>query len=151
MTGNRAEKLFIDSFPDPKIVVLPTREQDMFEHWDCMINGDKYDVKSRKKLHKRDKDFIEDIHVELINVRGNTGWIRGKADYFAFEQEHDFLIVPREPLYLMVVNKLTLTHGFGYYQQYGRRGRKDLVTLVPKTDILTLPCKLIKKVCQDQM
>ncbi len=155
MTGNRAEKLFINSFPNKEEVIIPTPDQDMFEHWDVMINGIKYDVKSRKKVHIWDKEFTEDIIVELINVRGETGWSRGKADFLAFEQENNFLIIPREPLYLLTVKNLKCVDGQDFYERYYRKSRKHeglndkgLVTLVPITDVLTIPHTYISKVIE---
>lgn len=129
---------------DNPIVLLPSKEEDMYEHWDCQINDYKYDVKGRKRLNRHDINYTNDIHVELVNVRGNLGWIEGKANFIAFEQEDKFLIVNRIALKHLVNEKIKNRLGKGYYERYTRN--LDLVTLVPLEDVMTLPHVILKKI-----
>ncbi len=148
MKKDATELLFVQSVLKDKPlskIVYPTSDQDQFEHWDVQIDGIKYDVKARKHVHRNDGVFTDDIHIEIINVRGKDGWARGKADYIAFEQEHRFLIVPTRSIYLLAINNLKPKDGFGYYERHTRFGKQDLVTLAPLADVLKLNHIFLKK------
>lgn len=57
------------------------------------------DVKSMKKSNRKDATPDDQIHwIELQNVRGNPGWIYGKADFIAFELMNSWLIISRKKL-----------------------------------------------------
>lgn len=67
-----------------------SQKDDMFNHIDLFYTiADKtysFDVKSMKKSNRKDSTVDDQIHwIELQNVRGNPGWIYGKADFIAFE------------------------------------------------------------------
>jgi len=117
--------------------------QNMKEHWD--VKGFfknklfKFDVKGMKKKNRYDNNFQDDVAwVEGTNVRGNPGWIKGKADYIAFEREKYWLIVSREELFNFVNKKLKENNyslGKSVYHIYQREGRLDKITMVPFLDI----------------
>lgn len=143
-----SESLFILSYlkyVNTAKFTLPTVKQDMFEHWDVDVDGLKFEVKGRKRVNRNDKEFTDDIHVEIINVNGDKGWIQGLANTIALEREKDFLLVSRRALYKLVVKKLKNEYGKGYYQKHSRPGRRDLVTLIPLADVLLLQHNLIPK------
>ena len=48
------EKEFADLFPGEN-VVFANNNQDMNEHWDVEVNGIKIDVKSMKRINRRDE------------------------------------------------------------------------------------------------
>lgn len=125
-------------------VTWPTKEQDMFEHWDVQgrrRNGQlyKYDVKALKKINRSDADYNDDIAwVEGTNVRGDKGWVKGKADYIAFERKLEWLLIPRDILHEWVIDQLIKTNstsGKGFYQIYNRENRLDRITLIKYEDI----------------
>lgn len=124
------------------------------EHWDVKgLFKDKllkFDVKGMKKKNRYDKNFQDDVAwVEGTNVRGNPGWLKGKADYISFERNNYWLIVNRESLLEFVNKKLkenNFEKGKGIYKVYQREGRLDKITMVPFEDIekFTL-CERIEK------
>ena len=86
-----------------KKVVEANEDQDKKEHWD--IEGEideerlKIDVKSMKRQNMYDPLPDERFHwVEFQNVRGDIGWLYGKADAFAFEIEDYFILVRKSAL-----------------------------------------------------
>jgi len=150
--GKIVEEHFSKCLINPK---WANSEQDMFEHWD--IEGEldgkllKFDVKGRKKINRSDVNYQDDITwVEETNVRGNPGWIKGKADFIVFERTSYWLLVDREELLNFVTNKIKENNkkkGKGIYMIYQREGRKDKITMVPFQDIeqLTHIQKIDKK------
>lgn len=117
----------------------------MFEHWDVMIDGVKYEVKGRKKVNRWDKVETDDIHIEFLNVNGDPGWIDGKADSIVFEREKDFLLTNRAALADTIRPKVKNEFGKGFYQRHSRPGRKDLVTLVPLADVMKITHVILPK------
>jgi len=123
-----------------------SREQDMFEHWDVeggFLNSRfKFDVKGMKKFNRFD-DYVQDqmCLVELVNVRGNPGWIKGKADYISFERKNYWLVVNREELLKMVEKNLGEPAEWSRtkkpYAIYDRKkyGKQDQFCWVPFDDI----------------
>lgn len=115
-----------------------TREQDMFEHWDLMVDGIKYDVKTQKKLNRSDKEPASILWIELQNVRGDIGWLKGKADKIAFLLDRQFIIVDREKLFDWIktnITNLEVQFFKEYKRWYQRRGRKDIITYIYPSDI----------------
>jgi hypothetical protein len=120
------------------------RKQDMFEHWDYLIEKEghslKVEVKSAKKFGRGDAEVqYEEIWVELQNVRGNLGWLFGKADYVAFQLEDKFALIQRSKLEEVTLDKLidkqVTSAAAALYHKYTRRGRNDLVTRIRYDDI----------------
>lgn len=121
-----------------KEVIFANKEQDMFEHWDVCCDGVKYDVKAQKKLNRSDDEESDVIWIELTNVRGDIGWIKGKADKIAFQTKEGFKIIDRENLFNFIVTFVPSTEVFGkkgYKQWYQRRYRKDVMTYVYPEDV----------------
>lgn len=128
-----------------------TQKEDMFEHWDFLMSkGEhslKVDVKSTKKLNRQDTNTDNSIiWVEMLNVRGNDGWLYGKADYIAFQTDSGYSFIKREDLIGVVKAKVTskkvADSRDALYNLYTRRGRKDLLTILKYSDIESL-CKKI--------
>lgn len=137
--GKQAEIIFAERMRKIcKEVNLAEKEQDMFEHWDVCCDGTKYDVKAQKKLNRKDENVSDVIWIELTNVRGEPGWIKGKADKIAFQFEDKFKIIDRQRLFEFIVNFVPSTDIYrvkGYKQWYRRRGRKDTVTFIYPEDV----------------
>jgi len=150
--GKIVEKSFSKFLVNPN---WANKTQDIFEHWDLEgeLNGTllKFDVKGMKKTNRLDADYQDDFAwVEGTNVRGNPGWIKGKADFIVFERTSYWLLVNREELLNFVTNKIKENNnkkGKGIYMVYQREGRKDKITMVPFQDIeqLTHIQKIDKK------
>jgi hypothetical protein len=102
--GKIKENEFINLVIKPnQKIILPTKEQDINEHWDVSINDIKFDIKALKKVKRSDADTNQEIHwIEIENVHGKNGWLYGAADYIAFETNKSWLIVKRENLVKLV-------------------------------------------------
>ena len=70
--GKIKENEFINLVIKPnQKIILPTKEQDINEHWDVSINDIKFDIKALKKVKRSDADTNQEIHwVEIENVHG---------------------------------------------------------------------------------
>jgi hypothetical protein len=122
-----------------------TKEQNIDEHWDFLIEKEnqvyKVEVKSEKRIERRDGESQGNfIWVELRNVRGKVGWLFGKADLIAFETANSFVFVQRRDLLAVVNQKVDLVAKVksakdALYKIYTRNGRKDKLTLLPIRDI----------------
>ena len=79
-----------------------TRDEDVFKHIDFYWESPKkgvigIDVKGLNKSSRSDKNFDDTIHwLELQNVRGGDGWLKGEADYIAFRTLKKIIFVKRE-------------------------------------------------------
>lgn len=129
-------------------VTWATKEQDMFEHWDMIVEGHKVDVKARKKVSRRDADYSDKYNwVELRNVRGNKGWLFGQADAIVFEMKDSWIFVRVKDLQEFIKIKLNYTYvsnpHYALYQLYSRG--KDAMTLVLNDDLKKLAFKTKNK------
>jgi hypothetical protein len=129
-------------------VAPSTTEQDINEHWDVKLDI-KFDVKAVKKVNRSDGETDETIHwVELINVRGNRGWLYGEADYFAFELDEYWVIVNKQILQTFIAKKCAKKEKSdtpALYKIYNRRDRLDAITLVKTIDLMYLAEQIIEK------
>lgn len=144
--GEQAENLFILlAVRMGWKVSSSSNHENIHDHWDYLIEKEtdsfKVEVKSKKRIQRsEDRSQNDFIWVELQNVRGETGWLFGKADLIAFEKEKSFLIVKKPDLLKTVNQKVNLvakvkTPKDALYKIYQRDGRKDKVTLLPIKDI----------------
>jgi len=74
-----------------------TAKVDMFDHIDLFLgNGTSVDVKRQKRINIYDKEYSTVYTwIELKNVRGNPGWLYGKASHIAFALEDHYIVVDR--------------------------------------------------------
>ena len=144
--GEHAENLFI--LLAVKLgwrISTSTQEENIHDHWDYLIEKDdkqyKVEVKSKKRISRSDANEQNNfVWVEIQNVRGETGWLFGKADLIAFEQEKTFLFVKKPDLLKTVNKKVDLVAKVknpkdAVYKIYKREGRKDKLTLLPMNNI----------------
>jgi hypothetical protein len=147
--GKLKEKEFVDLVSKPgHELVYPTTEQDINEHWDVQIDNIKFDIKGLKKISRSDASVDPAIHwVEIENVHGKPGWLYGIADYISFETDDSWLVVKRDNLIKMVEDKLMMvvTDEPEPYKMYRRRGRYDVLTIVPTEDLREIKTKEVKK------
>ena len=65
------------------------------------------DVKGLNKSSRGDKNFDDTIHwLEIQNVRGKNGWLKGEAEYIAFRTLTDIIFIKREKLLNFALEKI---------------------------------------------
>lgn len=147
--GSSAENAFVKMMKERgRPIREASREQNMFDHVDYFVEGKSgrvvsFDVKAFKGQAERGY-----ILLEFKNVKGNKGWLYGKADMIAFQQgDGRFLCVNRDELVMLGERLCDLTVsvnriGDALYKSYTRSkwGRDDLVSLI-KFEDLTNNCK----------
>jgi len=124
--------------------------ENRFEHWDVkgilpiisMEHELKFDVKARKRISRLDISFQDDYTwIERTDIKGNPGWLKGKADYICFELQKHWLIVNRSILHTFINARLYengYKEGKGIYEIYTRRNAKDKITLAIVDDLARL-------------
>lgn len=145
--GKNAESMFVELCRQHNIQCFSSsKEEDMYEHIDFFISYNKspklsVEVKSAKKLSRHDDEVdFNLIYVEFKNVRGNPGWLYGKADYIAFQQKNCFLLVKRKKLIDIAETRVTMnfTSKPTLYKSYRRKDRpNEHVGLIHINDILS--------------
>jgi hypothetical protein len=144
--GEKAEGLFAKMACQTGWQVSPSfKDENIHEHWDFHISKDtenfRVEAKSAKRIHRNDNEAeLNYTWVELRNVRGEIGWLFGKADLIAFEKECSFNFVKRLDLLAVVNQKVNLVAKVhdpkdALYKIYTREGRKDKLTLLLTSDI----------------
>lgn len=148
--GEQAENLFmLLAIKRGWKVSASSQDQNINEHWDCLIEQGytsfKVEVKSKKRITRGDRGTQQELTwIELHGVRPkDTGWLFGKADIIAFEKQDSFLLVKKADLLAMVNKKVDLVAKVSepkdaVYKIYRREGRKDKLTLLPMKDILEI-------------
>ena len=136
--GKLVEAKFALQYP---LVRPATREEDITLHFDgvFLIYGQemKVDIKGHRSVNRGD-EVGEYAWVELINVRGDKGWLLGEADIVAFAYYEDFILVKREELLAFTLKTLEVRLAKEPYCLYRRHGRKDLITMVPYSELKKL-------------
>jgi len=138
---NASEQKFLQSCKNKNFTVThSSKHEDIYEHWDFKVNSSTVDVKALKRINRSDSMFSTDYTwVELQNVRGNTGWLFGEADYIAFEQIDHFLIVKRRDLIDFCQNKIqdqfVPKASEALYKKYQRNNRQDIISLISLKDL----------------
>jgi hypothetical protein len=135
--GRQAEIAFAKQFKYC-IIRESTEQEDIKQHWDYLIrcnNGveRKVDVKTGNI-----RDSI--LRCEVTNRMGRKGWVKGLADYIAYEQEDYWLFVKREELEALI-KKNYRKNNLGYwndpYKGWHQHGSKAIMTFVPLSDVTT--------------
>lgn len=158
--GREAEEKFIKLFP---LVRKATKEEDIIQHWDVMVELDetvknvvKVDVKGLKNDDRFDLYPNENIHwVEIQNVDGKTGWLYGESDLIAFETEDYFILVGTKKLRRFLERKMGYTkqtikdikpkHVKDPYVFFQRKGRKDIIVKVKTVDLMHIKYLSVEK------
>ena len=145
-TGLGAEQLFDQIAASKHLEVKNAKRRDNIQkHIDKYVTDDvgtwSVDIKARKKTRRSDNNAQDDwIWIEFQNVRGNTGWLYGEADYIAFETQDNFVIVKKDSLIKYVEGAVDMGKSVKYsseakYKTYRRAGRNDLLTMVELSEI----------------
>lgn len=125
-----------------------TKKEDTKQHIDFWWLKDNekigVDVKGLKKNKRSDDSYDDKIHwVELLNVKGDLGWLYGEAKYIAFITHSDVIFVERDMLVTIIKDKINGKHLVfnnpdNCYVPYQRKGRQDLIVKVPTNDLLEM-------------
>ena len=81
-----------------------TKYEDINKHVDFWWNSPRkgrigVDVKGLNKNKRDDNEYDDSIHwLELQNVKGKDGWLKGEAEYIAFRTNTNIIFVNREKL-----------------------------------------------------
>ena len=136
--SQESEREFSRTLSEP---VFASKEENINEHWDVMdeSTGYRYDVKAMKKRRRHDQDVNKELHwIELINVKGNAGWLYGNATHIVFEYGSTWVVVDRA----------VLSKHIDHLEQVEvrtRYGRKDKIVAVKTIDLIILSDNVIKK------
>jgi len=131
--GKKYEKLFMDRlFASGVECSRSTKMQDIYDHIDVMDeNGRTYDVKG----YKGDRF----VWLEFMNVRGNKGWMKGRATHIAFYLNEKFYVVNRQELLKWAEENLpNIPPQYDkskFYTPYRRKGRRDILIKVKVEDV----------------
>ncbi len=118
--------------------VKSSKYDDINKHIDFYVNGIGVDVKGNRHL--------ETIWVELTNVRGNKGWLKGEADYIVFDiiELNSFCFFKRKDILEFsksVTEKAKDKTEYG--KLYSRNGRSDVLIKYRYEDIKHLQVQKI--------
>tara|TARA_R110000822_G_scaffold85813_1_gene200496 strand:+ start:18 stop:542 length:525 start_codon:yes stop_codon:yes gene_type:complete len=134
--------------------VPATLKENIYDHVDAKVSFTTQiiethigtDIKDRKSIQRHKAKNDEFLWIEIINDYGFKGWLYGKAHYIAFKQQKEWLFVWREDLVKLVESKVqkVFDNKFPLYKLKNRKGSKDIITLIRKTDInpIIIPRKL---------
>lgn len=123
-------------------VLRASNYDDVHRHIDFYVNGKAVDVKSKRTLNK--------IWLEMENVGGNDGWLKGDAEYIAFHFEdfNHFKVFRRNDLRKFVEDNVTETcsHSGPFMKYYTRDhfGKKDRLVKVSYNHIKHLYHFIVK-------
>jgi hypothetical protein len=129
--GNNAEQRFKALVEKTGLSCLPSSDQEnMTDKIDFFVSGKGVDVKGNKHL--------DNIWLEITNVRGNKGWLYGKSDYIAIEivELQAFCVFPTSELAKFTEQFTKITDSkLDYYKLYTRKDRNDVIVKVTYDDI----------------
>lgn len=133
--------------------ILTDGEDDIKRHidlyWSYESNLFKIDVKSMKKIDRKDSKSDENYHwIELQNVNRDKGWLFGDQDYIAFETEDYWLLITPNRIKNLLNRKIQNWDEVQYkqpYRVYRRMNRMDKIVLVKTIDLMAIANKILWK------
>jgi hypothetical protein len=146
--GNYTENLYERKLVRRKLEYRPANRFEQKMHWDYLVGTAKIETKAGKRINRYDAKPAWDLVVlELHGYQHyNTGWLKGQADFIAFEQEDgSFFHFKREELLKYIEKKLEelkiekkeYDHNPIPYQTYHRWNNKlESFCYVPLEDLL---------------
>ncbi len=133
-------------------VTKASRSDDMYKHVDYWLA---MDSQGKWGVDVKGNNLPDEIWVELQNVGGNPGWLKGESSIIAFDmpEEGGFSVVSRVDL-LEYVNQNVDTEVVrdkrdAYKKLYQRKDRKDLITILHLRDIRNLESYRVWKYFRD--
>lgn len=137
--GKNAEAKFKDTMElRGNVCIRSSRSDDIKKHIDFYVNDIPVDVKGNRRL--------KSIWLELTNVRGDKGWLRGESEYIVFDilEFSSFCFYKRSQLLDFVNNINENTDPDSDYMKFiTRENRKDVIVKVHYDDIKHLELKKI--------
>ena len=112
-------------------VTKSSSKEDINDHVDYWLA---YNGNGKWGVDVKGNNLPDEIWVEFMNVRGNDGWLYGKADIIAFDipEEGGFSVVDREDLKvfceLNVEDSFVTSKADAVLKKYRRRDRLDIIT-----------------------
>lgn len=143
--GDTAESDFVNIMKSRgREIWEASKNQNMFDHIDYFVRAESgnvisFDVKAYKGSAERGQ-----VLLEFKNVKGNKGWLYGKADFIALQLSNgQFLCVNRKALVLLGEKLCDLDDLVGnvrdaLYKGYTRSrwGRDDLISCIRIEDVI---------------
>ena len=137
--GKKAEDKFTElMISRDNSCIKSSRYDDIYKHIDFWVNGVGVDVKGNRHL--------ETIWVELRNVRGKKGWLKGDAEYIAFDivELKSFCFFKRDELLDFSSNITDVAKDKTEYRKlYSRKDRLDILIKYKYEDIKHLQVQQI--------
>lgn len=97
------------------------------------------DVKAMKMCQRGGEVDEAALWLEFKGITGHDGWMKGSANFLAFEVSNGFMLVGRAMLLRwcrkVVKNEMVSTPEDALYKLYQRDGREDLMTKVLVDDV----------------
>tara|TARA_R110000822_G_scaffold145919_13_gene284877 strand:- start:746 stop:1210 length:465 start_codon:yes stop_codon:yes gene_type:complete len=122
-------------------VTKSSRIDDIYKHIDFYVNDFSVDVKGSRHL--------DCIWLETVNVQGNDGWLKGKADFIVFDviELKSFCVFNRKELlsFTNTINEITDSK-YDFLKLYSRTkwDRKDQLIKCRYDDIKHLQLQQIE-------
>lgn len=115
-----------------------SKVEDTRLHYDFVVENKQFyriEVKSMKAFKRGETPNPNLLIIELKNVLGHDGWVKGEADLIFFQQKDNFHIINRKSLLSYAEEKLkaglshryTLPHHKNIPFTYSRKDRDDLL------------------------
>lgn len=138
--GKKAEELFQKVMTERGHTCnKSSKYDDIHYHIDFYVNGIGVDVKGNRHL--------ETIWLELNNVKGLDGWLKGKAKYIVFDvvELKSFCFFYKDDLLEYVSDITEIAESKKDYKKlYTRENRKDVLVKVRYDDIKHLQTQAIR-------
>jgi hypothetical protein len=141
--GDKAEVKFINLMKlKGHKVVKASPSDDIYKHIDYYINKEGVDVKGNRHLNC--------IWLEITNVLGNKGWLRGEAKYIVFDiiELNSFSVFKTVDLLKYVDNNITEKtndkRDFNKFYTRSKWNKKDVLIKVRYSDIKNLEVQRLK-------
>lgn len=150
LKGKENEKKFRELFDG---MSESSPEDDVKRKFDMSLNL-KIDFKGQRKKNRSDARFSDEFTwVELKNVQGNMGWLYGDADLFVFETSGYYIVVDKLSLQGEISKRVVKEKNEDGspifkkepYRLWQRKGRKDIITMIPTVDLCAIALSMIEK------
>lgn len=138
--GTKAEQLFVSACSKIGYKCIKTdKNTDIYDHIDFYIER----PNGTTSVDVKGNNTIDSIWIEFKNVKGNDGWLYGKAKYIAFDMPelNGFVLVSRNELRDRcenIVEKVFVSKSEAIKKLYTRFGRMDVISQIKLADISNL-------------
>ena len=135
--GNMTEKRFVEACEAIGYACEKTdRNTDIYDHIDYFVTR----LNGTTSVDVKGGNHPNTIWVEFKNVRGDAGWLYGKAEYIAFDMPElgGFVMVSRKQLVELceeIVEPEFTTKENATRRWYQRDGRQDIISRLELADV----------------